>query len=217
MNTTWTEARMAQLTELWKEGVSARLIANEMGLGKNAIIGKAHRLELKGRDSPIRYASPKLPGKEVPRQAQAEAAVPPAAPESEPTVRSEAARVTREERLATMARKKRTQRAETAAREKRAERTAQATTQRWKVSQAQTKSEQNIRKERGQELLPWAMPRQFTYSGGMRFRECQYIAGKPTGDDACKCRKPTSERGIYCPEHELRSRRKKLALGEEAV
>ena len=67
MNQTWTEEQVARLTELWNDGVSAGLIAKQMGLGKNAVLGKAHRLELTGRDNPIDYsgkaasAKPNLP------------------------------------------------------------------------------------------------------------------------------------------------------------
>ncbi len=53
MNITWTPERISRLTELWADGVSASLIAKEMELGKNAVIGKAHRLELPRRPSPI--------------------------------------------------------------------------------------------------------------------------------------------------------------------
>ena len=32
-------------------------------------------------------------------------------------------------------------------------------------------------------------------------RRCQYIAGKPSADDACKCRRPTKQGSSYCPRH----------------
>ncbi len=57
MNATWTEERVARLTELWNEGMAARLIAVDIGLTKNAIIGKAHRLELPDRPSPILHCA----------------------------------------------------------------------------------------------------------------------------------------------------------------
>ncbi len=49
----WTAARIVKLTELWASGVSTAKIGALMNLGKNAIIGKAHRLDLPGRPSPI--------------------------------------------------------------------------------------------------------------------------------------------------------------------
>ena len=85
----WTEARVARLTELWLDGVLPRLIGEQLGLCKNAVVGKAHRLELPQRGSPI-DRSGKSPEKKARRQAglaratpQSEATVPPAAQESE--------------------------------------------------------------------------------------------------------------------------------------
>jgi GcrA cell cycle regulator len=47
----WTEERTARLTELWAEGVSASEIGTELGINKNAVIGKAHRMKLTPRKS----------------------------------------------------------------------------------------------------------------------------------------------------------------------
>lgn len=44
---TWTEERVAQLRKRWLEdGASAGVIAAEMRLTRNAVIGKVHRLDL---------------------------------------------------------------------------------------------------------------------------------------------------------------------------
>lgn len=51
----WTDERIAKLEELWRKGVSASEIADILGdVTRNAVIGKAHRLGLSGRPSPIR-------------------------------------------------------------------------------------------------------------------------------------------------------------------
>ncbi len=51
----WTEDRVAILTKMWTEGSSAAEIAKELGgVTRNAVIGKAHRLGLSGRASPIK-------------------------------------------------------------------------------------------------------------------------------------------------------------------
>lgn len=51
----WTDERVALLTKYWAEGHSASKIAELMGgLTRNAVIGKAHRLGLPGRPSPLR-------------------------------------------------------------------------------------------------------------------------------------------------------------------
>ena len=51
----WADPRTeARLRALWDEGHSTARIADMMGLTKNAIVGKAHRLGLPSRPSPIR-------------------------------------------------------------------------------------------------------------------------------------------------------------------
>lgn len=47
----WTDDRVAKLTKLWAEGLSASQIAAELGenVTRNAVIGKVHRLGLSGR------------------------------------------------------------------------------------------------------------------------------------------------------------------------
>ena len=51
----WTEDRVNLLKELWGEGKTAKEIAQLLGGGltRNAVIGKAHRMKLSGRVSPI--------------------------------------------------------------------------------------------------------------------------------------------------------------------
>ncbi len=53
--TTWSDERVEQLKELWASGKTAAEIAKELGDGltRNAIIGKAHRLGLSGRITPV--------------------------------------------------------------------------------------------------------------------------------------------------------------------
>ncbi len=50
----WTDELIQQLTALWGEGLSTGAIARRMGISKNAVVGKAHRLNLTARPSPIR-------------------------------------------------------------------------------------------------------------------------------------------------------------------
>lgn len=53
MTNTWTEDRVATLTKLWADGLSASQIAAELGgVTRNAVIGKVHRLGLSGRAKP---------------------------------------------------------------------------------------------------------------------------------------------------------------------
>ncbi len=53
-DTDWTDDTIARLRALWDEGHATAEIGRRMGITKNAVVGKAHRLELTGRESPIR-------------------------------------------------------------------------------------------------------------------------------------------------------------------
>jgi GcrA cell cycle regulator len=57
----WTDERVALLKKLWCEGKTAAEIAKELGgVTRNAVIGKAHRLKLSNRVSPIQQNSVKV-------------------------------------------------------------------------------------------------------------------------------------------------------------
>ena len=49
----WPDAMIQRLRTLWDEGHSTGKIAARLGVSKNSIVGKAHRLALPGRPSPI--------------------------------------------------------------------------------------------------------------------------------------------------------------------
>lgn len=50
----WTDDVIVRLRALWMEGHSTAEIGRRLGVSKNAVVGKAHRLELPPRPSPIR-------------------------------------------------------------------------------------------------------------------------------------------------------------------
>lgn len=51
----WTDERINLLKQLWGQGLTASQIAERLGgVSRNAVIGKAHRLGLSSRPSPIR-------------------------------------------------------------------------------------------------------------------------------------------------------------------
>ncbi len=54
----WPDKMVAKLRALWADGLSASSIGKTMGLSKNAVMGKAHRLGLPSRPSPIKASSP---------------------------------------------------------------------------------------------------------------------------------------------------------------
>lgn len=59
----WTDERVSLLKKLWGEGKTAAEIATTLGgVTRNAVIGKAHRLKLSNRMSPIQTSKkPKAP------------------------------------------------------------------------------------------------------------------------------------------------------------
>ncbi len=51
----WTEERIERLKTMWHEGATASEIAEKLGgVSRNAVIGKAHRLGLESRPSPVK-------------------------------------------------------------------------------------------------------------------------------------------------------------------
>ena len=55
----WTDERIDRLKDLWSKGMTASQIADELGgVSRNAVIGKAHRLGLQSRPSPVKPNDP---------------------------------------------------------------------------------------------------------------------------------------------------------------
>ena len=53
----WTDERIELLRGMWEKGLTASQIAEELGgVSRHAVIGKAHRLGLKSRPSPVKSA-----------------------------------------------------------------------------------------------------------------------------------------------------------------
>jgi GcrA cell cycle regulator len=83
----WTDERIDRLKELWTQGNTASQIADELGgVSRNAVIGKAHRLGLQSRPSPVKPNEG--PGESTPSpfepEAPAEAEAMPEAAEADP-------------------------------------------------------------------------------------------------------------------------------------
>ena len=56
----WTEERIERLKAMWTKGATASQIAEELGgVSRNAVIGKAHRLGLESRPSPVKAGEEK--------------------------------------------------------------------------------------------------------------------------------------------------------------
>lgn len=64
----WTDERIEELKSLWSEGLTTGEIGKRLGVSKNAVVGKAHRLGLKGRPSPIKRTKPSRPAAPPPKE-----------------------------------------------------------------------------------------------------------------------------------------------------
>ncbi|AHE53188.1 GcrA family cell cycle regulator [Sphingomonas sanxanigenens] len=100
----WTDERINQLKTMWEQGMTASQIAEELGgVSRNAVIGKAHRLGLQSRPSPVkandseakaeerRAAAPPPPRAAEPVPAPVPVPVPAAAPRPAPATTAAAA------------------------------------------------------------------------------------------------------------------------------
>ncbi len=63
----WSAEAIERLKALWAEGHSTAEIGRRMEISKNAVVGKAHRLNLSARPSPIRREPGDKPVAAVPR------------------------------------------------------------------------------------------------------------------------------------------------------
>ncbi|MBX7500444.1 GcrA family cell cycle regulator [Qipengyuania mesophila] len=99
----WTDERIATLKKMWEGGSTASQIADELGgVSRNAVIGKAHRLGLKSRPSPVKAnekkpapkpkpAAPKPAAKKVAKPAAKTPAPAPAKPAAATAPKADAA------------------------------------------------------------------------------------------------------------------------------
>ena len=86
----WTDERIGTLKKMWEGGSTASQIAEELGgVSRNAVIGKAHRLGLKSRPSPVKANDKKVDKKPAAKPAAAKA---PAKPVARPAPRTQAAK-----------------------------------------------------------------------------------------------------------------------------
>ena len=75
----WTDDRIEHLKTMWEAGQTASQIADALGgVSRNAVIGKAHRLGLQARPSPVRPNEPEA------KASEPVVAPPPPEPEPEP-------------------------------------------------------------------------------------------------------------------------------------
>src|SRR6516225_6514918 len=53
----WTKERETILRRMWKGGASASIIGDEIGISRNAVIGKVHRLGLDARPPNFKHTN----------------------------------------------------------------------------------------------------------------------------------------------------------------
>ncbi len=70
MSADWTDERIAILTKLWAEGLSAAEIGKRLEITKNSVVGKVHRLGLPKRQSPIKRTEGKAPAPKKRKKAE---------------------------------------------------------------------------------------------------------------------------------------------------
>lgn len=61
----WTDDMIEKLRRMWKQGLTTNEIAKNLGVSKNSIVGKVHRLNLTARPSPIKKKNEQSPEKVV--------------------------------------------------------------------------------------------------------------------------------------------------------
>jgi GcrA cell cycle regulator len=89
----WTEERIERLKKMWHDGATASEIAEKLGgVSRNAVIGKAHRLGLEARPSPVKPGEEgAAPAAKPAKKAQAPAPKAPAAEKPAPQPEQSAA------------------------------------------------------------------------------------------------------------------------------
>ncbi|MBA4044849.1 MAG: GcrA cell cycle regulator [Erythrobacter sp.] len=87
----WTDERIGTLKKMWEGGATASEIATELGgVSRNAVIGKAHRLGLKARPSPVKANEKKKAAAPAKKPTAAAPPRAPAEPRAEPASTGEA-------------------------------------------------------------------------------------------------------------------------------
>ena len=87
----WTDERIDRLKAMWAGGSTASQIADDLGgVSRNAVIGKAHRLGLESRPSPVKASEEK--DKKAPAKAPAPAAPRGDKPKADPLPKAAAPR-----------------------------------------------------------------------------------------------------------------------------
>ena len=212
---TWTEARITKLTELWEANAPTKEIGRIMRLTKNQVIGKAHRLGLEKREPPVAF-KPILPiGREeaerilelwsaktiieiafelgISRNRVTRMGAKLGLPAKS---ENRASSIWPPERVKTLTElhKSGLSHAEVGIR---LGASAYAIKNKLSDLGLLRSAEPNVQQRRRGYIVP-PKPRPQPLS---RHHTCQFIAGEPLIDDACKCGEPAQVGSSYCPFH----------------
>ena len=72
----WTDKMVDDLKKMWKEGLTTGEIGKRLGVSKNSIVGKVHRLGLSGRPSPIKKKTDDSKENSAPRNVEKKTVAP---------------------------------------------------------------------------------------------------------------------------------------------
>ncbi|MCQ2915127.1 MAG: GcrA family cell cycle regulator [Alphaproteobacteria bacterium] len=72
----WSDEKIEELRRLWNEGLTTAEIGRRLNVSKNAVVGKAHRLDLAKRPSPIKYQNNEVQEENVERKKDTKKATP---------------------------------------------------------------------------------------------------------------------------------------------
>ena len=88
----WTDDRIETLRTMWEKGMTASQIAEALGeVSRNAVIGKAHRLGLQSRPSPVKANDAEAAPAPAPKRAEPSRPAPTPAPAPAPAAAAPAA------------------------------------------------------------------------------------------------------------------------------
>lgn len=183
----WTEEVVAQLRKWWAEGLSTAEIGRKLNMTKNAVVGKAHRLKLPPRPSPIKR------GKKKTTEATAKAA-PKATKAKKPAV-------AKEEKAAKAPAKKKSAAKTKATSKKKEKEVSAASDPNYSIDSAISSllsQARDVKEE--QEALASVAPKPKASSSKI-VGTCQWPIGDPSQPDFHYCEAEVYEGKPYCLEH----------------
>lgn len=189
----WTNEMIDTLKKMWKEGLTTGEIGRRLGVSKNSIVGKVHRLQLDGRPSPIKKkdeAGEKKPAKTTAQSKVSQTSKVPQTPKAAlPAKPAPAAlpKIPQVPRISQVPQTSQTPKAEPRKEEKKPE-----------------KTQVFLSKEMSAPIIPNARPK--SRDGRITLTDldnhtCRWPLGDPTDENFHFCGKKVRVGQTYCDEH----------------